>query len=80
MDHGRGRPRRTCRPEPGREHPLPRLAVLAQFSGNEAYFAVPTRCDQRLTIDFVSSGPAEGLFVNEISARVGTTLQPSMAA
>ena len=52
------------------------VAVLAQFSGNEAYFA--TRCDQRLTIDDVSD-PAEGLFVNEISARVGDNLLTTAA-
>ena len=49
------------------------VTVLAQFSGLEAHMQVPTRCDRRLTIDDVS-GPAEGLFTNEISARTGDNL------
>ena len=50
------------------------VTVLAQFSGLEAHMQVPTRCDRRLTIDDVS-GPAEGLFTNEISARTGDNLR-----
>ena len=51
------------------------VTQLVQFSTNEAYFAVPTRCDHRLTIDDVS-GPAEGLFVNENGV---TVLGPGLA-
>ena len=49
------------------------VTVLAQFSGVEAHMQVLIRCDRRLTIDDVS-GPAEGLFTNEISARTGDNL------
>ena len=49
------------------------VTALAQFSGLEAHMQVPTRCDRRLTIDDVS-GPAEGLFTNEISAKTGDNL------
>ena len=49
------------------------VTMLAQFSGLEAHMQVSTRCDRQLTIDNVS-GPAEGLFTNEISARTGDNL------
>ena len=72
-------------PEPRRgprEHPLPghrRRGLAGAVQGQRSLLRRAHQMRPRLTIDDVS-GPAEGLFVNDISARVGDNLLTSAAA